>query len=150
MLLLLLLLLLALTSLSLCVIKDDVLPDGTVIERGSYVVYLPYIMGRMPNLWGPDAHLFNPSRHIDTATNTFIKPSPYVFTAFQAGPRQCLGQRLAHVEAKCLLAKLVLKYRWRMAVGEGMVVMPHESALTLSMRQPRLRLVFEERGEVVV
>jgi len=121
-------------------------------------------MGRMPHLWGQDSHHFKPSRHIDPTTGSFIKHSPYLFTAFNAGPRLCLGQRLAHVEAKCLLAKLITKYRWRLAPQEGggggggggggegepMVMEPNERSLILSMKHRQLRLVFEERGETDV
>jgi len=68
------------------------------------------------------------------------------------------------VEAKCLLAKLITEYRWRLAPQEGggggggggggegepMVMEPNERSLILSMKHRQLRLVFEERGETDV
>jgi len=35
-----------------CAANDDVLPDGTRIPKGSFVVYAPYAMGRWKALWG--------------------------------------------------------------------------------------------------
>jgi long-chain fatty acid omega-monooxygenase len=49
-----------------CAFHDDVLPDGTFIPRGSYVLYMPYVMGRLPSLWN-DPPRFDPDRWADTA-----------------------------------------------------------------------------------
>ncbi|KAJ3217386.1 hypothetical protein HK099_005480 [Clydaea vesicula] len=32
-------------------IKDDILPDGTFVKAGSYVLWSPYTQGRMPSIW---------------------------------------------------------------------------------------------------
>ena len=65
--------------------KNDVLPDGTKVYAGDLVCFSPYVMGRNENLWD-DPLEFRPDRFVND-----MKPNPYKFTAFQAGPRQCLG-----------------------------------------------------------
>ncbi|KAL3592799.1 hypothetical protein D5086_011439 [Populus alba] len=46
---------------------DDVLPDGTVIKKGTAVSYHPYVMGRLQMLWGPDWKKFKPERWLQGA-----------------------------------------------------------------------------------
>ncbi len=66
---------------------NDTLPDGTYVPAGAWVSFCPWVMGRLPMLWGDDARDFKPERFLGAS-----KPSPYKFTAFQAGPRVCLGE----------------------------------------------------------
>ena len=64
-----------------CVLVDDVLPDGTVVKKGDLVIYVPYSMGRMPFIWGPDALEFKPERFLKDGV--FHSVSPFKFTTFQ-------------------------------------------------------------------
>ncbi|KVI10953.1 cytochrome P450 [Cynara cardunculus var. scolymus] len=79
--------------------SDDVLPDGCNVEKGDMVFYLPYAMGRMKSIWGEDAHEFRPERWLDR-DGCFHPESPFKFTAFQAGPRICLGRDFAYRQMK--------------------------------------------------
>ena len=36
-------------------VADDVLPDGSIVRKGEGMLYVPYVMGRLTDLWGPDA-----------------------------------------------------------------------------------------------
>ncbi|XP_058077275.1 cytochrome P450 704B1 [Magnolia sinica] len=84
------------------ILDDDVLPDGTQVKAGGMVTYVPYSMGRMEYNWGPDAVSFKPERWFkDGILQTF---SPFKFTAFQAGPRICLGKDSAYLQMKMTLA----------------------------------------------
>lgn len=90
------------------VVKDDILPgDKFQVHRGDSVSFFPYVMGRTPALWGEDCLEFNPDRFFNKP-----KPSPFVFTSFQAGPRTCLGQNLAILEMKCVLARLLHEFKF--------------------------------------
>ncbi len=70
------------------ILEDDVLPDGTVLKKGSLVTYVPYSMARMTWLWGDDAAQFRPRRWI-TPDGSIRKESDFKFTAFQV--RTCPG-----------------------------------------------------------
>ena len=49
------------------------------VSKNSWVLFSPYVMGRLEALWGADAAQFDPERHLGKS-----KPSSFVFTAFQA------------------------------------------------------------------
>ncbi|XP_077250066.1 cytochrome P450, family 704, subfamily B, polypeptide 1 [Tasmannia lanceolata] len=86
------------------ILEDDVLPDGTRVKAGGMVTYVPYSMGRMEYNWGPDASAFKPERWFKDGTLQNV--SPFKFTAFQAGPRICLGKDSAYLQMKMSLAIL--------------------------------------------
>uniref|UniRef100_A0A0A9CE37 Uncharacterized protein n=1 Tax=Arundo donax TaxID=35708 RepID=A0A0A9CE37_ARUDO len=65
-------------------------------------------MGRMEYLWGEDAKVFRPERWLDE-NGEFQQESPFKFTAFQAGPRICLGMDFAYRQMK-ILAALLLRF----------------------------------------
>jgi hypothetical protein len=91
-------------------ISNDVLPSlpdvnlpEVKINQGDYILWSDYYMMRHPQvrtswlfgkqvepklnqIWGADAAVFNPARHID-ANGQFIKPKAPNFHAFGAGPR---------------------------------------------------------------
>ncbi|KAF9189411.1 hypothetical protein BGZ51_009644 [Haplosporangium sp. Z 767] len=80
-------------NIKVCV-QDDVWPDGTKVYKGEFVSWSSWTMGRSTAIWGPDAKEFNPERWLSGD-----KPSPTKFPAFHAGPRTCLGQQFATIEA---------------------------------------------------
>ncbi|KAF2298875.1 hypothetical protein GH714_028497 [Hevea brasiliensis] len=86
------------------ILEDDILPDGTKVKAGGMVTYVPYSMGRMEYNWGSDAASFKPERWLKDGF--FQNASPFKFTAFQAGPRICLGKDSAYLQMKMTLAIL--------------------------------------------
>lgn len=107
-------------------VADDVLPNGVKIRKGDLVAYLPYAMGRSERLW-PNALDFMPERFLGEGS----RPSHYKFTAFQAGPRRCLGMDMAYLEAQTLLA--IIHQRYRFKVVPGSEITP-ERNITLRMK----------------
>jgi cytochrome P450 len=107
--------------------NDDTLPDGTKVMKNDIVCFTPWIMGRSTLLWGDDALDFKPERFFNAP-----KPSPFIFTAFQAGPRTCLGQNFAMLEMKCVLARLLLCYDFTLA--EDPTKVTYENSLTLPIK----------------
>jgi len=103
--------------------QDDVLPDGFKVHKGDSVCFFPWVMGRTVALWGEDCLVFRPERFLDTP-----KPSPFIFTAFQAGPRTCLGQNLALLEMKCVLARLLAVFSFQI---------PKQNATATAVQTPR-------------
>ncbi|KAK0595998.1 hypothetical protein LWI29_011857 [Acer saccharum] len=95
-----------------CPIEEDMLPDGFVVKKDDGVNYMPYAMGRMTYIWGDDAEEFRPERWL--LDGVFQPESPFKFTAFQAGPRICLGKEFAYRQMKMLGAVLVNFFKFRL------------------------------------
>ncbi|XP_054794105.1 cytochrome P450 704C1-like isoform X1 [Prosopis cineraria] len=93
--------------------SDDTLPDGYSVNKGDTVAYQPYAMGRMKFIWGDDAEEYRPERWLDE-NNVFMPESHFKFTAFQAGPRICLGKEFAYRQMKIFSAVLVGCFRFEL------------------------------------
>lgn len=106
--------------------NDDVLPDGSKVYRGDLICFVPWAMGRDEKLW-PNASEYKPERFLDSG-----RPSPFVFTAFLAGPRMCLGQNLAILEMKCCLARMLSKFRFELRQDPKSVT--YANSLTLPVK----------------
>ncbi|KAI4349422.1 hypothetical protein L6164_010012 [Bauhinia variegata] len=108
-------------------VADDVLPDGTFVKKGTRVAYHIYAMGRSEKLWGPDWAEFRPERwlkRVNAADNEagkwrFVGMDSFTFTAFQAGPRICLGREMAFLQMKKIVAGVLRRFRVVPAVGKG-------------------------------
>jgi len=108
-------------------VNDDVLPDGTFVPSGTVVQYAPYAMARDESLWGSDAAEFKPQRWMDMEA----PPSTYEFAVFNAGPRECLGKRLAYLELKACLAQIFRDFTVELAIPREEVL--PQSSLTIGM-----------------
>ncbi|CAK9311874.1 unnamed protein product [Citrullus colocynthis] len=93
--------------------EDDILPDGTFVQKGTRVTYHPYAMGRMDRIWGPDCLEFKPERWLKHGY--FAPENPFKFPVFQAGLRVCLGKELAVMDVKCVAVVLIRKFKIRLA-----------------------------------
>ncbi|KAI3944104.1 hypothetical protein MKW92_037306 [Papaver armeniacum] len=123
------------------VLEDDVLPDGTKVRAGGVVAYVPYAMGRMVYNWGPDATSFNPDRWFNKE-GLFQSESPFKFTAFQAGPRTCLGKDSAYLQMKMTLAILCRFFNFHLIPNHPVnykmmttLTMEHGLKLTITTRK---------------
>ncbi|KAK6260787.1 hypothetical protein SCA6_015261 [Theobroma cacao] len=95
-------------------LSDETLPDGFSVRKGDMVCYQPYAMGRMKFIWGDDAEEFRPERCLDEE-GMFQPESPFKFTAFQAGPRICLGKEFAYRQMKIFSAVLVHCFAFKLS-----------------------------------
>ncbi|KAL5759143.1 hypothetical protein ACOSQ2_017981 [Xanthoceras sorbifolium] len=111
------------------VVEDDIFPDGTVINKGTKVIYAIYAMGRMEAIWGKDCREFKPERWM--RDGRFMSESAYKFTAFNGGPRLCLGKDFAYYQMKFTAASII--YRYRVKVVKDHPVVP-KLALTMYMK----------------
>ncbi|KAB1206301.1 Cytochrome P450 86B1 [Morella rubra] len=111
------------------VVEDDIFPDGTVLKRGTKVLYSIYSMGRMENIWGKDCRKFKPERWL--RDGRFMSESAYKFTAFNGGPRLCLGKDFAYYQMKYVAASII--YGYRVKTVKNHPVEP-KLALTMYMR----------------
>lgn len=121
------------------VVENDKFPDGTRLKKGTKVVYAIYAMGRMEGIWGKDCREFKPERWL--RDHRFMSESAYKFTAFNGGPRLCLGKDFAYYQMKFVAASIL--YRYRVVVVKNHPVVP-KMALTMYMKYG-LKVVLQKR-----
>ena len=115
-------------------LNDDVLPDGTVVPKGSTVTYSIYSVGRMKSVWGEDCMEFRPERWLSVQEDRVRFEPPkdgFRFVAFNAGPRTCLGKDLAYLQMKSVAAAVLLRYRLSPVPGHKV---EQKMSLTLFMK----------------
>ncbi|KAI8366734.1 cytochrome P450 [Radiomyces spectabilis] len=111
-------------------LKDDIWPDGTHIRKGDYILWCPYAQGRCEKVWGPDAKHFRPERWIN-AEGDLRRETQGQWPAFHAGPRVCLGQHLATLEALVAIIFLLKRYKFSLLPGQDIT---YQVSLTLPMK----------------
>ncbi|KAH6797595.1 cytochrome P450 [Perilla frutescens var. hirtella] len=89
--------------------ENDVLPDGSLVKKGTRVTYHPYAMGRIEEIWGSDCSDFKPERWL--RDGVFCQKNPFEYPVFQAGLRVCLGKEMALLEIKSVAISLLREYR---------------------------------------
>ncbi|CAJ0945716.1 unnamed protein product, partial [Mesorhabditis belari] len=78
---------------------------GIRLKKGDKVQVDSYSIQRDKEIWGADAEEFKPDRWLDLTPN-----QKDAYLAFGAGPRQCVGMRLAYIEQKIALARILREY----------------------------------------
>ncbi|CAG8616198.1 14678_t:CDS:2 [Cetraspora pellucida] len=101
-------------SLRRCTIKDEIM-DGYVIPKGTPLVIPVYAIHHDPLIWGEDAESFNPSRWLDPEIKSKISTSTYL--PFSAGPKNCIGMKIAQLEFKSILSILVRNFKFKIVEG---------------------------------
>jgi len=119
-------------------LKDDKLPDGTFVPAGVGIAYHPWSYGRLKRLWGDDAEEFRPDRWLDGN-----EPNEYLFNAFNAGRRLCLGKGMAYLEAKTVATFLLSTFTFRVVDGHKVEV---QTSITLPMKNG-LRMTVHPRNK---
>ncbi|MDH5555816.1 MAG: cytochrome P450 [Alphaproteobacteria bacterium] len=99
--------------------RDDEIA-GVKIPKGTTVMLSPYAMHRNPEFW-PEPEKFDPERfHPDEVA----KRPRHAYFPFGGGPRVCLGNRFAMMEAKIMIAKVIQRYRLSVLPGQDIVAEP--------------------------
>ncbi|KAJ7548617.1 hypothetical protein O6H91_07G019400 [Diphasiastrum complanatum] len=98
------------------------IPKGTVL--------LMHMLVTMHNkqLWGEDADNFSPERFSEGIA--YAAKHPSAFMPFSIGPRSCIGQTFALMEAKVVLCRLLQRFRFQLsptyvhAPCQGFIIKP--------------------------
>lgn len=104
-------------------IEDDEI-GGYHIPTGTDVLISQYVTHRHPDFWdNPEG--FDPERHTEERAES--RP-PFAFFPFAGGPRKCIGDNFAMMEARLVLATVAQRYQ--LALLPGHPVKP-EPTITL-------------------
>ncbi|XP_061719893.1 cytochrome P450 4C1-like [Cydia pomonella] len=85
-------------------VTEDFMLDDVLVRAGTQVAVRIYDLQRREDLF-PEPHKFKPERFLGADHR------PYAFVPFSAGPRNCIGQRFAMMEMKCVLSMICSEFR---------------------------------------
>ncbi|KAF7994830.1 hypothetical protein HCN44_004302 [Aphidius gifuensis] len=105
-------------------------PAGCNLNLHIYQLHLD------PDIW-PNPKKFDPDRFLDSN-----KRHPYAYVPFSAGPRNCIGQKYAQLEAKMVLTEILRK--WKVKSRDTHETMKSYTAVILRPCEG-LYLKFEDR-----
>ena len=91
---------------------DDEL-GGFHLPRGWLAFVIPFVLHRLPAFWC-DPEVFDPERF--SPEQSADRPK-FVYLPFGAGPRQCIGNQFALIEAQLVTATLAQRYRLHLVPG---------------------------------
>lgn len=87
---------------------EDTLISGYLVPKGTTCAVFTHLLHRDERVW-PQPAVYNPDRFSPEAS---VGRNPFAFVPFSAGPRNCIGQRLALMELKIVIANLLRHYRF--------------------------------------
>lgn len=87
---------------------------GYVIPARSILVTLPYVTHRHPDFWD-EPERFDPDRHLPERVEARHK---YAFFPFGGGPRLCIANHFAMMEATLLTALVLPRFKLQMVPGQ--------------------------------
>jgi cytochrome P450 len=99
-------------------VKPDVI-DGYTVPAGATIRIHQWVVHRDPR-WYDDPLAFRPERWTDGFEESLPR---LAYFPFAAGPRRCIGDRFASLEARLLLATIYQQYHLELAPGTGLDLM---------------------------
>ena len=93
--------------------EDEI--GGYRVPKGSLVFLIPFVIHRRPNLW-PDPERFDPDRF--TPEQDAARPK-FAYMPFGGGPRGCIGNQFAMVEAQLIVASIAQRFRVELLPDQG-------------------------------
>ncbi|KAK0649244.1 cytochrome p450 monooxygenase [Cercophora newfieldiana] len=95
---------------------EDVLVNGVLIPKGTYILLMPSAIQLNPRIWGDDADQFRPDRWDGKIADA------HAFAAFFQGPRQCIGRVFSMMEFKIILVEILSKFQFDAVETEEIVL----------------------------
>ncbi|CAG8454778.1 16948_t:CDS:2 [Racocetra fulgida] len=94
--------------------KDEIM-NGYFIPKKTPLFIPIHAIHHDPLIWGDDAEYFNPSRWLNPEIKSKITNSN--FLPFGAGPKNCLGMKMAYLEFKSILSVIIRNFEFRSVEG---------------------------------
>jgi len=117
-------------------VTEDTVVEGCKLDKGDTVTVVSAVLHFDPRNWKIDPTRFEPDRFSsDPSVGLDCNHNPYAFIPFGGGHRGCLGQELAKVESKALMALFMMNLTFHDAPGnnggylQGITCLPKEQAV---------------------
>lgn len=109
---------------------------GYILPRG-HTVWLSQWVVQRDERWFEEPERFRPERWLDGLAKRLHR---YAYFPFGGGPRVCIGNQFAQVEAVLLLATIARRFRLRLRPGAQVRAIP-----TMTLRPTGMPMVVEKR-----
>jgi cytochrome P450 len=120
---------------------DDVQVGGYVIPEGSQVVIPQWVIHRDPR-WYEDPAVFRPRRWLDGLADSLPR---FAYLPFGGGPRICIGNHFAMMEATLVLATLMQRFAvfpmagFRLELSPSVTLRPRNGVMLRVARRESFR-----------
>ncbi|KAF0906920.1 hypothetical protein E2562_013304 [Oryza meyeriana var. granulata] len=94
-------------------VSTDIELDGIRVPEGTILSIPIAIIHRDKEVWGEDADEFRPER-FENGVLTAAK-HPNVLLSFSSGPRSCIGQNFAMLEAKAIITMILQRFSFMLS-----------------------------------
>lgn len=84
-----------------------------LLPKGAAITLPILAVQHSEQFWGPDAKMFKPERFAEGASKASIHP--HAFIPFSVGPRACVGQNFAMLEAKTVLSLILQRFSFSLS-----------------------------------
>lgn len=91
-------------------VQEDIQLGEYTLPKGASLVIPIFKLQRQEEIWGPDAHLFNPDNFLPEKV---ASRHSYAWIPFSAGQRNCIGQKYSLLAMKTMLCHLLRNYRFK-------------------------------------
>lgn len=118
-------------------IEADVVDGYTIPAKANLIVPI-YVIHHDPRWW-PEPERFDPERFTPERSANRHK---FAYLPFGAGPRLCIGNNFAMIEAQLVLATIAQRYRLRLVVGHPVQPKP----VVMLSTSHGLPMLLERRG----
>lgn len=120
--------------------RFDTTIAGYPVAKGQPILLVTLAVHREPDLWGPDADVFDPDRFGRARQSE--RPS-WAYRPFGVGARACIGRQFALHEAVLILASLARAFTLHdpspITIAEGLTMRPR--SFTVDIRARHLQVV---------
>jgi cytochrome P450 len=118
---------------------EEVRVRGHRIPKGAQILMSQWVVHRDPR-WFPNPEGFDPDRWLPERA---VRVPRFAYFPFGGGPRVCIGNHFAMMEATLILALVVREWRADLLPGQRLELKP---SVTLRQKGPGLRVRLARRG----